>query len=250
MTNDMKILQLDVYFAYAFAVDAEDMPLLSHPDTRAILFARYMRTRLDECRFTINPWSPYKLKDADNDDREYKLDMNKAETTLDFSDVSALPPGFPMRLQPALADAGSFANLFTKRFAPYKKELKGAAPAYITAYIHVEVLFNIDIDEATTFDKEKIQVVDGWTSDSDPWCFMLMYDGKYIPASAIVTEKDLAPGEYHLYHVTASTDIDQENEIPYSETSPISDVFYQPKIYLTPSLPFINDILEFVSHDK
>lgn len=244
-------LQLLVNLGYCFTVNDDDLPLLSHPDTRAILFAQYMRTRLDECRFAVHTVSPHHFIDGETFGT-VSVDLKKAIISLDFDDVESLPVRFPMHLQKDLAEAGSFANLFAKRFAPYKKELNAQAPAFLTTYIDGRVHFNIEIDDAASFDKEKLRFVDGWqATDPDSWPFMLIYDGRYIPASDIAVDESREPGEYHILHLIASKDVDQEQEIYYDKSTPIEGTSYYPSDYISPSpLPFINDILDFVSYDK
>lgn len=230
---------------YSFAVDEAHVPLLSNMDTRANLFAHYMHTRLDQCSFRFGIWnSGMSVTEDGNTDYSY-VEMEKLIMSLDFADVDSLPIGFPMRLQPELVKAGSFANLFANRCPNYKKELRAGAPAYLTAEFKLKVNFDFKIGETATFKKEKIRFLTGWKSKSDSWNFMLIYDDRYIPVASI-TKEDTGTDVYTF----ASLGVDGNKEIDADYDPVIEGVRFYPESYLTPALPFVSDIPKFVDYDK
>ncbi len=239
---------------YRFAVDEKDMPMLNDGLDKAALASRYLRDKISECSFKIvddrsrgTTWTveELSLKSQVNSatDKEWHC-TPKTIVKLDFSDTQNLPEDFPAAIVPEVAKHGGFQNLFAARNSNFCKQLPEGAPAYLEICFSFNVIFDFMIGEKEKFNVKKITVMEDWDFESRTrrsWRFAFMYNGRYIPATSILT-----PEEGFLTHIFASKDADGKEKIPSSKTT-VDGVEIRFDNYFKPdSLPFMNEILSLM----
>lgn len=255
LTQAIRMHTLLEKIIYRFPVAEEDIHMLDNGVDLALLATRYLREKTGECSFEIIDRArrgfgytveELTLDTAVNSATEKQWHSTpKTTLQLDFENADSLPEDFPVALAPELAKAGGFKDLYALRCSNFGKELAEGAPAYLTVKLGVSVVFDFTIGEKEKFNIKKITVMNDWNCNAGSrrcWRFGLIYNGRYIPASAVAGyESDNS----FILSVAASKDRDGKEVIDIPNDT-IDSARFSIETYNTATLPFVNEILSLV----